>query len=113
MMALAADGGGDQDGCARPAAPIANVTINIPSIGDSVTNIDHAFGAKFARRSSAFLVGSEPALDPVQARPRQDPRRRGRPIDGELSLSYRFRGPLRERLNGLAAGHRPCFRRSG
>jgi hypothetical protein len=60
-LALAADGVGDQDGCARPAAPIANVTINIPSIGGSVTDIDHAFGAKFARRSSAFLVGSEPA----------------------------------------------------
>ena len=59
-LALATNGGGDQDGCARPAAPIANVTINIPTLGGSVTDINHAFGAKFTRPSSAFLVGSEP-----------------------------------------------------
>ena len=59
-LALAADGGGDQDGCARPAAPIANVTTNIPTLGGSVTDINHAFDAKFTRPSSAFLVGSEP-----------------------------------------------------
>ena len=59
-LELAADGGGDQDGCARPAAPIANVTINIPTLGGSVTDINRAFGARFSRPSSAFLVGSEP-----------------------------------------------------
>jgi|HubBroStandDraft_6_1064221.scaffolds.fasta_scaffold1077699_1 hypothetical protein len=42
------------------AAPIANVTINIPTLGGSVTDINHAFGAKFTRPSSAFLVGWEP-----------------------------------------------------
>ena len=59
-LALAADGGGDQDGCARTDAPIANVTINIPTLGGSVTDINHTFDAKFTRPSSAFLVGSEP-----------------------------------------------------
>jgi hypothetical protein len=121
-LAPAADGGGDHDGCARPAAPIANVTINIPTLGGS--GYGHRSCVWREVRSSVIGfsrwlgTGGEqeldaPDLDPVQARPRQDYRRRGAPIDGELSLSYLFRGPLHERLNDLAAGHRPCSRRSG
>jgi hypothetical protein len=60
-FALGTDGGGDQDGCTRPTVPITNVTINIPALGGTVVDINHAFGARFSRPSSAFLVGSEPA----------------------------------------------------
>lgn len=86
-FALAAgDGGSEGNGCDKPSAPIGKITLNLPSLGDSVADIKRAFGTVLDHSPSCFC--------PALARPAKT--QRGRP--GFIAMLNKGR------IVGVAAG---------
>lgn len=61
-FALAAgDGGREGNGCDKPSAPIGKITLNLPSLGDSVADINRALGTAVDDSPAMLLSWSRPA----------------------------------------------------
>jgi hypothetical protein len=55
------DGGSGGNGCDKPSAPTGKITLNLPSLGGSIADINRAFGTVLDHSPSVVLSGSHPA----------------------------------------------------
>jgi hypothetical protein len=86
------DGGSGGNGCDKPSAPTGKITLNLPSLGGSIADINRAFGTVLDHSPSVVLVRLAPRrqrrnaadLDSLQTGQRKDRRRRRGPIHGQL-----------------------------